>query len=161
MERRVKRVTSDSQDPTGSHPTSRSLGPHHQRTIGICTREKRGAEEIKGYQAPTQKARKASWDSQEHGVFLALMEKKESLDRKEAEAWMVSKVPADPEGPRENVENKAPRDPLSTRPIHPWQKVPEVTQDSQGLMGNQEVEASLETLAPWGPKVHLLEIKIR
>lgn len=90
-----------------------------------------------------------------------MMEKKESLDRKEAEAWMVSKVPADPEGPRENVENKAPRDPLSTRPIRPWQKVPEVTQDSQGLMGNQEVEASLETLAPWGPKVHLLEIKIR
>lgn len=25
--------------------------------------------------------------------------------------------------PRENVENKVPRDPLSTRPIHPWQKV--------------------------------------
>lgn len=41
-----------------------------------------------------------------------------------------------------------------------WLQVPEVTQDSQGLMGNQEVEASLETLAPWGPKVHLLEIKV-
>lgn len=161
MERRVKRVTSDSQDPTGSHPKSHLLGPHHQRYIRICTREKRGAEEIKGDQAPTQKARKASWDSQEHGVFLALTEKKESSDRKETKARMVSKVPVDPEGPRENVENKVPQDPLSTRPIHPWQKVPEVTQDSQELMGNQEVEASLETLAPWGPKAHLLEIEIR
>lgn len=90
-----------------------------------------------------------------------MTEKRASSDRKEAEARMVSKVPVDPEGPRENVENKVPRDPLSTRPIHPWQKVPEVTQDSQELMGNQEVEASLETLAPWGPKAHLLEIEIR
>lgn len=41
-----------------------------------------------------------------------------------------------------------------------WLQVPEVTQDSQELMGNQEVEASLETLAPWGPKAHLLEIEV-
>lgn len=74
---------------------------------------------------------------------------------------MVSKAPVDLEDPRENVDSKALQDPLSTRPIHPWQKVPEVTQDSQVLMGNQEAEASQETLAPWDPQAHLLEMKIQ
>lgn len=90
-----------------------------------------------------------------------MMEKKESQDRKEAEAWMVSKAPVDHEDPRENGENKDPQDPLSTHPIHPWQKVPEVTQDSKVLMGSQEAEASQETLDPWGPEAHPLEMKIQ
>lgn len=89
------------------------------------------------------------------------MEKKESSDRKEAEAWMVSKAPVDPKDPRENEDSKAPQDPLSTPPIHPWQKVPEVTQDSQALMGSQEAEASQETLAPLDSQGRLLEMKIQ
>lgn len=74
---------------------------------------------------------------------------------------MVSKAPVDPEDPRENVGNKAPQGPLPTHPIQPWQKVSEVTQDPQVLMGSQEAEASQETLAPWGPQAHLLEMKIQ
>lgn len=34
-----------------------------------------------------------------------MMERRESQDRKEAEAWMVSRAPVDPEDPRENGEN--------------------------------------------------------
>lgn len=89
------------------------------------------------------------------------MEKKESQDRKEAEAWMVSKAPVDPEDPRENEENKDSQDPRPSHPIHPWQKVPEVTQDSKVLMESQEAEASQETLDPWGPQVHPSEMKIQ
>lgn len=74
---------------------------------------------------------------------------------------MVSKAPLDPEDPRENVGNKVPQDPLPTRPIHPWQKVPEATQDFQVLMGSQEAVVNQETLAPWGPEAHLPGMKIR
>lgn len=41
-----------------------------------------------------------------------------------------------------------------------WLQVSEVTQDPQVLMGSQEAEASRETLAPWGPQAHLLEMKV-
>lgn len=74
---------------------------------------------------------------------------------------MVSKAPVDPEDPRENVGNKDPQDPLPTHLIHPWQKVPEVTQDSKVLMGSQEAEASPETLDPWGPQARRPEMKIQ
>lgn len=74
---------------------------------------------------------------------------------------MVSRAPADPEDPRENGENKDPQDPLSTPRIHPWQKVAEVTQDSKVLTGNQEAEASQETLDPWVLQAHPLEMKIQ
>lgn len=74
---------------------------------------------------------------------------------------MVSKAPVDLEDPRENVGNKDPQDPLSTRPIHPWQKVPEVTQDSKVLMGSQEAEANQESLEPQVLQAHLSEMKIQ
>lgn len=74
---------------------------------------------------------------------------------------MVSKAPVDLEDPRENAGSKDPQDPLSTRPIHPWRKAPEVTQDSKVLMGSQEAEASRETLDPWGLQAHLWEMKIQ
>lgn len=74
---------------------------------------------------------------------------------------MVSKAPVDLEDPRENGGNKDPQDPLSTHPIHPWQKVPEVTQDSKVLMGSQEAEVNQESLEPWVLQAHPSEMKIQ
>lgn len=74
---------------------------------------------------------------------------------------MVSKARVDLEDPRENGENKDPQDPLSIRPIHPWQKVPEVTQASKVLRGSQEAEANQESLEPRGLQAHPSEMKIQ
>lgn len=74
---------------------------------------------------------------------------------------MVSKAPVDPEDPRENVGSKVPQGLLPTRPILPWQKVPEVTQDSQVLRGSQEAGVSRETLDPWDPQARPSEMKIQ
>lgn len=67
----------------------------------------------------------------------------------------------DHEDPRENVGSKVPQGLLPTRPIHPWRKVPEVTQDSQVLLGSQEAGVSQETLDPWDPQAHPSEMKIQ
>lgn len=73
---------------------------------------------------------------------------------------MVSKAPVGPEDPRENRENGGLQDPLPTHLILHWQKVPEVTQDSQEPVESKEAWVSQETPAPEAPLAYPSEMKM-
>lgn len=89
------------------------------------------------------------------------MERRGPQDRREAEAWMATKAPMGPEDPRGSQVIRVPQDHPPTRLILPWLKVPEVTQDSQEVMGSQEAGESQETPGPQDPLACPLEMKMR
>lgn len=81
-------------------------------------------------------------------------------DKKEAEDLMVIQALMDPEDPREKWVTEAPRVHLPIPLILLWQKVAEVTQDSQGPMGSQDSGVSKETSAHKAPLARPSEIKM-
>lgn len=89
------------------------------------------------------------------------MERRDSRGRREAEAWMATKAPTEPQDKRENKGNPAPQDHLPIRLILPWPKVSEATQDSQGVMGSQEAGAHQETPVHQAHLACLLETKVK
>lgn len=89
------------------------------------------------------------------------MEREDPQDRKEAEAWTVTKAQMGPEDPRGKQVIRVPQDHPPTHLILPWLKVPEVTQDSKELMGSQEAGVSQETPGPQAPLACPLEMKMR
>lgn len=91
---------------------------------------------------------------------LALMVKEVYQDKKEAEDLMVTQALMDPEDPREKWVTEASPARLPTPLILLWQKVTEVTQDSQEPMGSQVFGVSKETLAHKAPLARPSEMKM-
>lgn len=89
------------------------------------------------------------------------MVRRDPPDRREAEAWTVTKAPTDREDPRGKQVTRDPQDRPPTPLTLRWQKVPEETRDSQDPMGIQEVVVNRGIPAPQGPQGCLSEMKMR
>lgn len=89
------------------------------------------------------------------------MVRRDPPDRREAEAWTVTKAPTDREDPRAKLVTRDPQDLPPTPRTLRWQKVPEETRDPQDPTGIQEVVVNQGIPAPQVPRGCLSEMKMR